>query len=259
MLKSTTDSRMRNCNACGYGTCEKMVLAIYNGINHVENCIDYNLKVSAEKSIVDRKNSEITAAYKELDRLSTERSKKLEMLKQRVADITKAIQGISAATTENSGRIASISSDSGRLLGIYDKLQNRIDDMQVSINNFKRVTGEIVAISEKTNLLSLNAAIEAAKAGEAGFGFTVVASEVKKLAENSKLSAQSTKKDEISMIDGMKEILSLSSELKERVDGVNNDISNIVSMLEQTSEKSEEIFKTANLLLDEQHEEKVVL
>jgi len=255
LFKLTEDSRKRNCNSCGYGSCEMMVTAIYNGFNHVENCIDYNLRISADKASVDRKNSEITAALGELDRLNHERSCKLEMLRQRVADITQGIQGVSVATTENTNRIVRISSDTERLLTISENLQDRISDMEESVRNFERVTEEIVAISEKTNLLSLNASIEAAHAGAAGLGFLVVAEEIKKLAENSKVSAQSTKKDESIMIAGMQEIFKISSELEKRVEAVNRDVSNITAILEQTSVKSEEIFQSANLLLEEQHGE----
>lgn len=253
LLKHDDQSRNRNCNACGYGSCSRMVKAIYNGYNHVENCIDYNLKISADKAAVDRKNSELTAAFEELDRLSRERSRKLDMLKLRVADITEAIRGVSAATSENSDRVARISSDTEGLLDISENLQSRINGMQASVDNFTRVTGDIVVISENTNMLSLNASIEAARAGKAGLGFSVVAEEIKRLAENSKLSAESTKKDEQVMISGMQEILKISSELEKRVKEVNDDILNMSAILDKTSKKSEEIFRSANLLLDEQN------
>lgn len=255
LFKFSDESRNRNCNSCGYGSCHAMVTAIFNGFNHVENCIDYNLSVSADKANVDRKNAEITSAYEELGRMNEQRSKKLEMLRRRVGNIIEAIEGVSAATTENSERIKSISSDTQRLLEISEGLENRIADMQTSIDNFKRITSDIVVISEKTNLLSLNASIEAARAGEAGLGFSVVAGEVKKLAENSKISAQSTINDEALMISGMQEILKISKELEVRAQAVNNDIINIAAILQQTSAKSEEIFNTANLLSEEQHEE----
>jgi len=255
LFKLTEESRNRNCNSCGYGSCHEMVTAIFNGFNHVENCIDYNLSVSADKANVDRKNAEITAAYNELGRMNEQRSIKLEMLRQRVSNIIKAIEDISAATTENSNIIQSISSDTQRLLEISEGLENRIAAMQTSVNNFKRITSDIVVISERTNLLSLNASIEAARAGEAGLGFSVVADEVKKLAENSKISAQSTKNDEALMISGMQEILKISTELEEKAQAVNNEIMNIAAALEQTSARSEDIFNTANLLSEEQHEE----
>lgn len=254
LRKFTEGDRNRNCNACGYGSCGMMVKAIYNGYNHIENCIDYNLKVSSEKAEVERKNAEITRAMEELDRLSNERSSRLEKLKLRVADITNAIKGISQATEENSAIAENISSDSGKLLCISEDLKYRIDEMQLSLDNFAKVTDDIVAISEKTNLLSLNASIEAARAGESGLGFSVVANEVKKLAEYTKSSAQSTKQDEMKLLNAMKVILKISSDLEERAGAVNAEIANITAMLQNTSANSEEVMQTAELLLNEQKE-----
>lgn len=90
------------------------------------------------------------------------------------------------------------------LTAIVNNLVNKID----SVNS---ITDSISQIASQTNLLSLNASIEAARAGEAGKGFSVVAGEVRKLAENSKLSVQSITE----ILDDIKaDILNTSSAMK---------------------------------------------
>ncbi|MFL5040011.1 MAG: methyl-accepting chemotaxis protein [Xanthobacteraceae bacterium] len=118
-----------------------------------------------------------------------------------VRDIASAAEELAASVEEINRQVAQSSTIAGNAVGEAERTNVEIKALDDAAKRIGDVVKLITAIAEQTNLLALNATIEAARAGEAGRGFAVVASEVKALAGQ---TAKAT--DEISThISGMQE------------------------------------------------------
>ena len=104
----------------------------------------------------------------------------------------------------------------------FDNFSSCIEQVEKEMRTVNKITDIINGIAEQTNLLALNAAIEAARAGDAGRGFNVVALEIRKLAEQSKSSAQNIYKIINGLINIINEIVSESQNMDEELEQQRN-------------------------------------
>ncbi|WP_315903178.1 methyl-accepting chemotaxis protein [Clostridium sp. CX1] len=145
--------------------------------------------------------------------------------------ISNASESMFSAIEETSANINEASMDIQKLTSMINDINESAKITEKKIADSDKVIGMIKNVAQQTNLLALNAAIEAARAGEHGRGFSIVASEMRKLSLTSKESSESVYKQ--------------LSEMKEAVEFIKRQIDSILEIADNQSTKFKDITTAA--------------
>jgi methyl-accepting chemotaxis protein len=188
-------------------------------------------KLNHDTSILSQSSIELSDASHSQAAALEQTSASLEEITQNIENNTNNVNTMSQYAKE-----LSISSNEGKILSA--KTAESMDDINVQVTAISEATSIIDRIAFQTNILSLNAAVEAATAGEAGKGFAVVAQEVRNLASRSKEAAQEIKLLVQKATQKTQLGKQIANEMSTGYENLNSHVSNTISIIDEVSHAS---------------------
>ncbi len=241
MNKDTRDKRNINCSCCGYQTCTDMAVAIHNGFNHKENCIHYVKDLAIEeKEYIDGLMQDMNEKN---EREQEQKQIIFDIINENFADLSNSVASVESSSNANAENSGEISDAMSNVRDFAAKLRSSLEHIRSYLEALEENNNDVINIASQTNLLALNASIEAARAGEAGRGFSVVAEQIKVLAESSKETVTESSQTKSDIENNVNTILQEADQLLEILHTVDDKTQNLAA-------SSEEIASSIQLISD---------
>ena len=221
----------------------KMKLAMEQ-INQLGSELNNNAKHNLENGALLEKNS--LTMNRSVENLANKANAQAASLEETAAALEE-ITGITKNNTQNAHKMSNLSKDvkDSVILGenLANKTASSMDEINAKVEAINEAIEVIDQIAFQTNILSLNAAVEAATAGEAGKGFAVVAQEVRNLANRSAEAAKEIKNLVENATSKTNDGKKISDEMKAGYSNLNKLISETIDIIQDVSIASSEQLK----------------
>ena len=224
MGKTTSDERTINCGACGYSNCTEMASAIFNKCNTASNCVHYiknevqkfSLQLEEQNQKILKKNEEIA-----------------HFISEDFESLNSSIDEMLNGNTLNAEETSAISAAMIKISEFSNILETSFMEIQGLLDNLEKNNRNVSKITNQTKILSLNAAVEATRSGEAGKGFSVVADEVKALAEESRVMADESDQNRAEIVEAIQNLMQRTKELTHSITDINNRLTNLAACTQE--------------------------
>ena len=226
---------------------------IRNSVSTTETAVaGVNAAIDRQNSVIDSVNNavgQMTHKTKTLDgeietqnQLIISSSTNIEDMMKKFLDMTKAAESMT-------GKVSAIVESSAESTSALKKSVEKIQEVQAESGALLEMNTVISSVASQTNLLAMNAAIEAAHAGEAGQGFAVVADEIRKLAETTSKQAKDSSASLKSIQGKINEISDSSHGVEKSFEGTIDEIKNFeITMTNLSKSVTEQGSKAEEIL-----------
>ncbi|MBD5130410.1 MAG: 4Fe-4S dicluster domain-containing protein [Ruminococcaceae bacterium] len=235
MGKNTETERNYNCHSCGFPTCRKMAEAIIKGVSAITSCAQYmQHEADVRRSHIEETNTAIGEVTSELNQV-------VSQLTQNIGEVKEAVGDISELNSTNHNQIIGLSEILDDLRRQSEEINTAMESINGSVAGFSDTTRDISDIARQINILSINASIEAARAGDAGKGFAVVAQEVGKLANHSQEAVAEAEKSNALVFGDIKTVNDIVENINKKMNEIQKMMNDVRDNISVTMGKGNDI------------------